>query len=179
MAEVADGAFAELGLAALVLAGGGPGTPAWAVTRGWADLDRDEVLGPGHRFLALGVAALVTATAALRLIADGRVGLDYPANDYLSVVRLPDDTITVRELLSHTAGVDNPPELFPDTVPDLATLTGLVIACGGTRGVVRPSNGGYAVLGQLITDVTGSPYADAVTLWVPKTRPRHATWAYS
>jgi CubicO group peptidase (beta-lactamase class C family) len=163
MAGVADGAFAELGLAALVLAGGGPGTPAWVATRGWADLDRDEVLGPGHRFMALGIASLVTATAALRLIADGRVGLDSPANDYLRGVRLADDAITVRELLSHTAGVDNPGELFADTVPDLATLAGPVIACGGKRGVLRPSNGGYAVLGQLIADVTRSPYADAVT----------------
>jgi CubicO group peptidase (beta-lactamase class C family) len=163
MAGVADGAFAELGLAALVLAGGGPGTPAWVVAQGWADLDRDEVLDPGHRFQALGIAALVTATAVLRLIAGGRVGLDTPANDYLRVVRLADDTITVRELLSHTAGVGNPAELFADTVPDLVTLAGPVIVWGGTRGVVRPSNGGYAVLGQLIADVTSSPYADAVT----------------
>src|SRR6266704_2785161 len=117
LAGVADGAFAELGLAALVLAGGGPGTPVWVVAKGWADLDRAEVLDPGHRFPAPGVAALVTA----------------------------------------------PAELFADTVPDLVTLAGPVIACGAPRGVVRPSNGGYAVLGQLIADVTGSPFPDAVT----------------
>jgi CubicO group peptidase (beta-lactamase class C family) len=165
MAGVADGAFAELGLAALVLAGGGPGTPVWVVAKGWADLDRAEVLDPGHRFPAPGVAALVTATAVLQLIDGGRVGLDTPANAYLRVVRLADDTITVRELLGHTAGVDSPipAELLADTVPDLVTLAGPVIACGGPRGLVRPSNGGYAVLGQLIADVTGSPYADAVT----------------
>jgi CubicO group peptidase (beta-lactamase class C family) len=163
MAGVADGAFGKLGLTALVLAGGGPDTPAWVVARGWADLDRGEVLGPGHRFPALGVAALVTVTAVLRLIADGRFGLDTPANDHLRTVRLADDTITVRELLSHSAGVNNPTELFADTVPDLVTLAGPVIASGGARGVVRPSNGGYAVLGQLIADVTGSPYPEAVT----------------
>src|SRR6266508_2324668 len=163
MAGIANEAFAELGLAALVLAGGGSDTAAWVVARCWADLDRGGVLDPGHRFPALGIAALVTATAALRLIADGRVGLDSPASECLRVVRLADDTITVRELLSHTAGVDSPApaELFADTVPDLVTLAGPVIACSGTRGVVRPSNGGYAVLGQLIADVTGSPYRDA------------------
>jgi CubicO group peptidase (beta-lactamase class C family) len=163
MAGIAEEAFAELGLAALVLAGGGPDTPMWVVARGWADLDRGETLDTRHRFPALGIAALVTATAVLRLIADGHVGLDSPANDYLRVVRLADDTIAVRELLSHTAGVDNPAELFAEAVPDLVTLAGPVIASGGPRGVVRPSNGGYAVLGQLIADVTGSPYADAVT----------------
>jgi CubicO group peptidase (beta-lactamase class C family) len=163
MAGVADRAFAELGLAGLVLAGGGPAAPVWVVARGWADLDRGEILDTRHRFPALGIAALVTATAVLQLIADGGVGLDTPANDHLRVVRLADDAITVRELLSHTAGVGNPAELFADTVPDLVTLAGPVIAWGGTRGVVRPSNGGYAVLGQLIADVTGSPYPDAVT----------------
>jgi CubicO group peptidase (beta-lactamase class C family) len=36
-----------------------------------ADLDRGEPLGPGHRFPVPGVTALVTATAALTLVADG------------------------------------------------------------------------------------------------------------
>jgi hypothetical protein len=68
MAGIADEAFAELGLAALVLAGGGPGTPAWVVAKGWADLDRAEVLDTGHRFPASGIGALAAAT---RGVADG------------------------------------------------------------------------------------------------------------
>jgi CubicO group peptidase (beta-lactamase class C family) len=165
MAKIADEAAAELGLAGLVVAGGGPETPAWVVAKGWADLDRAEVLGTGHRFPAPGVTVLVTATAVLRLAAEGRLGLDTPANEHLRTVRLADDTITLRELLSHTAGVDSPSpaRLLADSVPDLVTLTGPVIACGGPRGAVQPSNGGCAVLGQLVADVTGSLYADAVT----------------
>jgi CubicO group peptidase (beta-lactamase class C family) len=165
MAGVADAAFAGLGLAGLVLAGSGPDTPAWVVAKGWADLDRAEVLDTGHRLPAPGVAALVTATAVLRLVAERRFGLDVPANGHVRTVRLADDTITVRELLNHTAGVDSPSpaEMFADSVPDLATLAGPVVGCSGRRGVVRPSNGGYGVLGQLVADVTGSPYADAVT----------------
>src|SRR6266540_2362399 len=139
----------------------------WVIARfrdagepGWIAPDDDELrLHFDDQFLS------EVPAAVLRLIADGRVGLDSPASECLRVVRLADDTITVRELLSHTAGVDSPApaELFADTVPDLVTLAGPVIACSGTRGVVRPSNGGYAVLGQLIADVTGSPYRDAVT----------------
>jgi CubicO group peptidase (beta-lactamase class C family) len=190
--EIAEQALAELGLPALLLAGGrapGPATggtrrpaaadpgagPAdgdlptraevWVVAQGWADLDRGEALDPGHRFAAPGVAALVTATAVLRLIADGRFGLDSRANDHLRAVRLADDAVTVAELLSHTAGVDNPDTaaMFADTVPELAALMGPVIGCNGPRGLPRPSNGGYAVLGQLIADVTGIPYPAAVT----------------
>jgi CubicO group peptidase (beta-lactamase class C family) len=94
-------------------------------------------------------------------VADGELGLDRRANEYLRTMSLADDTITVRELLSHTAGVDNPTELYADTVPDLAELIGPVVACTGPRGTVQPSNGGAAVLGQLVADVTGLPYAQA------------------
>jgi hypothetical protein len=78
-------------------------------------------------------------------------------------VQLADDTITVRELLSHTAGVDSPTELYADAVPELNEFLGPVVACGGPRGTVDPSNGGCAVLGQLVADVTGMPYAQAAT----------------
>jgi CubicO group peptidase (beta-lactamase class C family) len=160
---IADDAFSQLGLVGLSLAGGEPGRPTWVITKGYADLDRTEALDAGRRFAAPGVTALVTATAVLRLVAEGRLGLDAAANDYLRTVRLADDAITVRELLSHAAGVDNPAELYADSVPDLMTLFGPVVPCSGPRGTARPSNGGYAVLGQLIADVTGMPYARAVT----------------
>jgi CubicO group peptidase (beta-lactamase class C family) len=166
IADVAADALAELGLAGLVIAGGEPGGATWTVTCGWADLDRAEDLLPRHRFPALGVTALVTLTAVLRLVADGRVSLDGPANGLLRSVQLADDTVTVRELLSHTGGVGSPDPtgLFAESVPDLATLAGgPVIRWAGSRGAVQPSNGGYAVLGQLIADVTGTPYSQAAT----------------
>jgi CubicO group peptidase (beta-lactamase class C family) len=163
IAEIAAEAVAELGLPALVLAGGEPGGPPWVLAQGWADLDRAEVVDVGHRFPALGVTAMVTATAVLRLVAQRRVRLDAPANDQLRAVRLDDGTITVRDLLSHTSGVGNPSELYGDSVRDLAALMGPVIACPGPRGEPRPGNGAYAVLGQLIADVTRTPLAQAVT----------------
>src|SRR6266508_1391687 len=52
VAEMADEAFAELGLAGLVLAGAGPDSPVWVLATGWADLDLAEVLDTGHRFPA-------------------------------------------------------------------------------------------------------------------------------
>ena len=173
IATIAGQAFAELGLTALLLAGGDNGdngdngdhqaTQPWILTRGWADLDRAEPLDPAHRFPAPGVTALVTVTAVLRLTADGKVDLDRPANDYLTSIAMADDTITVRELLSHTAGMGSPAELNADQVPELPGFLGPVIHASGPRGTVHPSNGGLAVLGQLVADVTGTPYADAAT----------------
>lgn len=163
--EIADESFAELGLPGLAVAGGGPGTIPWSVTKGWADLDGGTELDARHSWPSYCGSALVTTTAVLRLVADGRLTLDAPANDRLRAVRLEDDTITVRDLLTHTAGVDSPApsELLADHVPDLVSVTGPVVSCSGPRGTVRPSNGGYAVLGQLVGDVTGVPYAEAAT----------------
>lgn len=161
-ADVADQAFAELGLVGLALAAGAPHTPVWTAARGWADLDRGEVLETSHRFPAYAITMLVTSTAVLRLVADGRVALDDPANDHLRTVRLADGAVTVRELLNHTGGVDSSAQQFADSVPDLLSLFGPVMACSGDRGTVKPSNGGYAALGQLVADATGEPYPDAL-----------------
>jgi len=160
---IAARACAELGLPALLLAGGDSGQPPWAVAAGYANLDRSEPLEPGYLFPVPGLTGLVTATAVLRLAAEGRLDLDAPANARLRTVRLADDTVTIREMLTHTGGVDSPAEFYADAVPALAELMGPVIGCGGPRGTVWPSNGGLGVLGQLIADVTGMPYAQAAT----------------
>ncbi|WP_376771293.1 serine hydrolase domain-containing protein [Rhizomonospora bruguierae] len=47
-----------------------------------------------------------TASLVLRLVAEGRIGLDTPATDYLPEPGL-DERITVRMLLRHTSGVFN------------------------------------------------------------------------
>jgi CubicO group peptidase (beta-lactamase class C family) len=161
--EIAAATLTELALPALVLAGHGPDGAEWVLARGWADLDQQRALRPDHRFPAYSITKLVTAVAVLRLVAEGAVRLDAPANDFLRPVRLADADATVRELLTHTAGTATPSTLFADAVPDLETLTGPVLGSLGPRGTFGYSNGGYAVLGQLIADVSGEPYDAAAT----------------
>jgi CubicO group peptidase (beta-lactamase class C family) len=159
--QIAASAFADLGLPALVLAGGAPGHRGWVLAQGHADLEKNESLDPAHLLPAPGVTTLVTATAVLRLVAEGRFGLDDPVNDHLRALRLENPAVTVRDLLSHRGGVDDPEPAYADRVPELAALMGPVASCGGPRGTVSPSNGGYAVLGQLVADVTGLTFARA------------------
>ena len=159
--EIADSTATELALPGLVLAGCGPDGAEWVLARGWADLDAERPLRPDHQFPAFSITKLVTAVTVLRLVADGAVQLDAPANDYLREVRLADPEATVRELLTHTAGADSPAELFARQVPALVTVTGPVVGRRGPRGPFAYSNGGYALLGQLIADVYGQPYDQA------------------
>jgi len=163
--------FAPPGLSMAVTGTTGAGTgdaagaeiQTWSLALGWADLDRPEPLGVGQRFMAGALTQVVTATVVLRLVADGRVELDAPAGRYLRAVRLADPEVTVRELLSHTSGVVDDPvnqNPFGAAVTSLASLAGPVIDCAGPRGTVRHSNAGYAVLGQLVADVTGPRYEE-------------------
>jgi CubicO group peptidase (beta-lactamase class C family) len=160
---LAAAAAEQIGLVGLVLAGGTRGDGAWATASGWANLERAEPLTPGHLFPANAVTMAVTALAVLRLAADGRLRLDDPAGRYLGEVRLADDTVTIRELLTHTGGVANPPAPFRPAVPPLAEVTGTVLACSGRHGTFDLSLAGYAALGEVIADRAGQPYPDAAT----------------
>ncbi|HEX4291693.1 MAG TPA: serine hydrolase [Trebonia sp.] len=156
-AEVA----ATLGLVGLALAGANAPAEAWTFTTGWASLERAEPLRADHVFPAFAVTMAVTATAVLRLAADGRLRLDDRANSHLTAIRLADDAVTVRELLSHTAGVTDPAPLVAPPAPALEA--GQVVACDGKRGAFGYSLAGYAALGEIIAERTGLAYEEAVS----------------
>ena len=171
VAGIAADAIARLGLPGLSLAGAG-----WAAATGWSDLDHGEPLHPDHVFPAYSVTMTITAVALLRLIADGRLGLDEPANRYLGTVRLADDEVTVRQLLSHAGGAADPVTLFAPAVPDLSALTGPVIACSGRRGVFQFSHAGYAALGEIVAGLAGQPFPEAVSRLVLQPLAMTASW---
>jgi CubicO group peptidase (beta-lactamase class C family) len=163
---IVEDSYAEIGLVGLTAAGdwsSGPAFDAWACSRGWADLEQNVPLGASHLFPAHGISTLVTSTAVLCLVADGIVALDDPVNQHLRSLRLADDVVTVRELLSHTGGVDSPPSVWAEAVADVAEVLGPTVGCSGPRGEFAYSYGGYAVLGQLIADLTGTTFAQAAT----------------
>ncbi len=163
---IVESSYAELGLVGLTAAGdweSGPGLDVWACSRGWADLERNVPLAPDLRFPAHGITQLVTSTAVLCLVAVGAVALDDAVNGHLRSLKLADDGVTVRELLSHTGGVDSPPSVWADSVADVVDVLGPVADCSGPRGEFAFSYGGYAVLGQLIADLSGFSFAQAAT----------------
>jgi CubicO group peptidase (beta-lactamase class C family) len=87
---------------------------------GWADREAQVPLREDHLFRAFSNTKLVTSCAALRLVEQGRIGLDDPVGEYIPALRglrvlrpgaqALDDTEALREpvrlrhLLTHTAG---------------------------------------------------------------------------
>ncbi len=119
-------------------------------------------------FLLGSVTKTYTATAIMRLVADGRVDLDAPVRTYVPELVLADDRdLTVRQLLNHTSGLDwgtlvdtgEGDDALARHVAELATLT-LVGPVGE-----RPSysQSGFNLAGRVIENVTGQTYERAVT----------------
>jgi CubicO group peptidase (beta-lactamase class C family) len=121
------------------------------------------------------VTKLVTATAVMQLAERGLLDLDRPVRTYLPTFAFESPhggEVTVRHLLSHTAGLANPVpitwiHLASEPGPDLDEMVDRLLAEHG-RLEARPgsryaySNVGYLVLGQVIERVSGERYPDYV-----------------
>ncbi|WP_371666805.1 beta-lactamase family protein [Streptomyces sp. NBC_00289] len=116
------------------------------------------------------VSKTFTATALMRLVAEGKVDLDAPVRRYVPELKLANEQaaaqITVLNLLNHTAGLDW--NLIDDGEGD-RSLAGLVaklpqlplIAPPGAR--ASYSQAGYNLAGRIIEKVTGLPFEQAMT----------------
>lgn len=130
-------------------------------------------------FQMASVSKWITAWGVMTLVESGKIDLDAPVSHYLKRWRLPvseydNDLVTVRRLLSHTAGLTDglgycgfAPGQHLQSLP--ASLTAAADACPFIDGAVavgaRPggwqySGGGYTLLQLMIEDVTGQSFAD-------------------
>ena len=108
------------------------------------------------------------ALAVLRLRDEGRLRLDDPAEKYLPELKkaphAPSDAppFTIRQLLSHSAGLpeDNPwgDRQMGRSDAELSALVGRGLSVSNAPGVgYEYSNLGYALLGRVVTRVSGQP----------------------
>jgi CubicO group peptidase (beta-lactamase class C family) len=121
-------------------------------------------------FLVASVTKTFTATTLMRLVAEGKVELNAPVRRYLPELQLKDrqaaDTVTVLNLLNHTAGFDwrvnadtgEGDDALARSVAKMLSLK--QIAPPGTR--VSYSQAGYNLLGRIIEQVTGQTFEQAV-----------------
>ena len=151
------------------------GEVVWAAGYGVPDRGTGQPVTAGTRFQAASLSKPVTAWGVLRLVESGRIGLDEPITGRLRRWRLPAspfdaEGLTVRRLLSHTAGLsvhgyvgqttDRP---LPSIEASLAGETGdsfpVELLEGPGRGWLY-SGGGYSLLQLLVEELTGHPFAD-------------------
>jgi CubicO group peptidase (beta-lactamase class C family) len=174
--------MAELKIPAVSIAIVHNGTLVWAEGFGTRGPDGMPVT-KGTLFQAGSISKPVAAMAALRLVQTGKLSLDTDINKALASWHVPpssvapDATVTLRELLTHTAGMTV--HGFPGYAAGSPVPT-LIQVLDGTKPANTPpirvekvpgtewnySGGGFTVMQQALVDVTHKPFPELMATTV-------------
>lgn len=132
-----------------------------------APVDRDTV------FRIASMTKSFTAMAILKLRDEGKLSLEDPAERYIPEMKglhyptTDSPKITVRHLMSHATGFpeDNPwgDQQLAVTDDDMSRMMRQGIPFSNPPGVAYEySNYGFAILGRIVTRVSGKPYRDYI-----------------
>ena len=158
---------------------------------GQTDLSNRTAVASSSVFRIASMTKSFTAMAILRLRDSGVLKLDDPVHLYVPEMRklvypsLDSEPITIRHLLTHGAGFpeDNPwgDRQLADTDKDLSELLSSGLNFSTSPGTsYEYSNLGFAILGRIITKVSGMPYQRYIAerIWQPLGM-RSAAWEYA
>lgn len=147
---------------------------------GFTDIDKKIPVTSSSLFRVASMSKSFTAMAILKLRDEGKIDLDDPAANYLEELKnlkyptADAPAITIRHLLTHGAGFpeDNPwgDRQLADTDKDLVEFIGKQISFSNPPGLAfEYSNLGFALLGKIITKVSGKRYQDYIkeNIWQP------------
>ncbi|MCI0389798.1 MAG: beta-lactamase family protein [Acidobacteria bacterium] len=131
---------------------------------GFANVEHQIAAKPETIFQSGSVGKQFTAAAVMLLVEDGRIGLDDRITKYFTDAPEHWKNITVRHLLTHTAGTTDYPKDFDfrrDYTEDELLKKASAIPLASQPGERWSySNMGYVMLGILIGKVTGKFYGD-------------------
>ena len=131
---------------------------------GFSNVELQVLVKPETIFQSGSIGKQFTATAVMMLVEEGKLDLDDPLTKYFTEAPAAWKQVTIRELLSHTAGFGDYPKKFDfrrDYTEDelLKIVQGIPLAYPpGNKWDY--SNLGYLTLGVLIHRVSGKFYGD-------------------
>jgi CubicO group peptidase (beta-lactamase class C family) len=139
----------------------------WAESFGYADLENKRKATLNSIYKIASVSKPITVTGLMMLVDKGLVGLDKPANNYLTRSKLrayvgSADEMTIRRLANHTSGLPTHENLFFDGSEPLSpdeTIRryGFAAWVPGTR--FHYCNLGTAILGFITQEVSRTPWS--------------------
>jgi len=149
------------------------GRIAYVQTLGHRNLHDRDIVTPDTLFRIASMSKAFTALAILKLRDEGRLSLDAPAETYVPEMRgwryptTDSPRIRVRDLLSHAGGLvtDDPWGDRQQILPEADFTRMLRQGVPFTRApetAYEYSNFGYALLGRIVTNVSGRPYKDYI-----------------
>jgi D-alanyl-D-alanine carboxypeptidase len=146
-----------------------PDGTMWRATSGFAEVATRRRLTADTEFAIASISKTFLAALILRLVEEGKVGLDTAVAPYLPDVVI-DPGITVRQLLDHTSGLHDyfyDPDIDADLLGDRTRAWTATEALGYVgKPYFEPgagwhySNTNYVILGLLAESVEGVPLAE-------------------
>ncbi len=130
---------------------------------GYADLGSRRPVLADTRFQIGSIGKSLTALAVLQLVESGRLDLDAPFSAHLPWFAIPSrfGPITLRHVLSHTAGLPSGSDFTPAARYEGFALRDTEAAWEpGSR--YHYSNTGYKLLGWMLEDITGLDFGAAM-----------------
>jgi CubicO group peptidase (beta-lactamase class C family) len=147
---------------------------------GYTDLEKKIPVSSSSVFRIASMSKSFTAMAVLKLRDEGKLQLDDPAYKYIPALKdqqyatADAPVITIRHLLTHGAGFpeDNPwgDRQLADSDKDLLDFLKKKISFSNPPGIAYEySNLGFALLGKIVTVVSGMPYQQYIKekIWKP------------
>ena len=146
---------------------------------GVQDLDAKRPVTADSLFRIASMTKVFTALTVLKLRDDGKLRLDALAEDYVPELRgwtyptTDSPRIRVRDLLNHTAGfvTDDPWGDRQTPLPEAEFTALLRAGVPFTRvpeATMEYSNLGYALLGRIVTNTSGRPFAETIAATLMK-----------
>lgn len=140
--------------------------------RGLANVETKTPITPDTVFRIGSITKQFSASVLLQLIHEGKLSLDDPLSKFLPNYPQPGASATVRELLSHTSGIqsytDIPGWMVEANTNRRYTTQQLIDVFKDKPQVTKPgetwayNNSGYILVGAVIEKVTGKPWYQAV-----------------
>ncbi|MHA1154673.1 MAG: serine hydrolase domain-containing protein [Candidatus Heimdallarchaeota archaeon] len=149
----------------------------WTKTFGIRDARTTDIVTLDTLFESGSTAKSFTALAALQAVAKNLLDLDENVNNKLKTWKIPEndltkeEKVTLKRLLSHTAGINRPDSMFGSEPGSTTTIDHIL--SGEKPALNDPvkvefipgsshqySNLGYIIIEKLLTDIYGKSFAD-------------------
>lgn len=149
----------------------------WVKAYGYADISEKKSATPQTLFQAASISKSINSLGILKLVEEGKLGLDGDINNYLKTWKFPYDSIakgrkiSIANLLSHMAGLSVGGfagyEKGKDLPTTIETLNGLKPSNSNpVQSIFEPglkfqySGGGITITQLILENVTGEKYED-------------------
>lgn len=151
------------------------GNLVWAEARGYADIESQALATPDTIYAIGSVSKPITAVLTALLWQDGLLDIDADVRDYVPGFPVKEHSITLRQLLSHQAGIRHyrfgwKPPVFSESALDreFANTAESLVLFANDALLFEPdtdftySTFGYTLIAAAIERATGQPYIGAL-----------------